>query len=168
MALLRGMVLGLFSRRSGIDIVSLELGDARLHERAPGWKSVWDRLAEPRVIQAHPANAPGPFYSENDGCITRGAPRAEAPAFIGWYEERCGADTHSHCIFLRQPSSPDELEQAIRAMHVSCVENLRYQGSDPSIIARLRALGMAHLGDDIADPKPLASEMSVPPDTQPN
>jgi len=168
MAWLRDMVRGYFGWPSETDIVSLELGDPRLHEQAPRWKSVWDRTTEPRVIQAHPANAPGPFYSENDGCITCGAPQAEAPALIGWYEERCGADAHSHCIFTRQPTSPDELEQAIRAMHVSCVENLRYRGSDPSILARLGALGMSHLCDDVAEPKPPACEMSVPPDTQPN
>jgi hypothetical protein len=110
-------------------------------------QSIWSRAAEPRVPISHPRNAPGPFYSEYDGCITCGAPNAEAPDLIGWYEERCGTETYSHCIFERQPETLDEVDRAIQAMHVSCVENLRYRGTDPAILQRLAQLGMAHLCD---------------------
>lgn len=110
-------------------------------------QTIWTRLAEPHVPVPHPANAPGAFYSENDGCITCGAPQAQAPDLVGWYEVECGDYLSSHCIFVRQPETPDEVEQAIRAMDVSCVQNLRYRGINPVILNRLRQMGMAHLCD---------------------
>jgi hypothetical protein len=96
---------------------------------------------------AHPHNVPGPFYSENEGCITCGAPKAAAPDLVGWHEERCGETTSRHCIFYRRPETREELDQAVMAMNVSCVENLRYRGTDPVVLKRLRRLGLGHLCD---------------------
>jgi hypothetical protein len=46
-----------------------------------------------------------------------------------------------HCYFKRQPQTPEEVQQAIRAVHVGCCGAVRYGGRDPQIINRLRALG---------------------------
>ena len=117
-------------------------------------------LPTPRVILRrpsdgtripHPANASGPFYSENDGCTACGAPNAQAPQLMDWHYEEYGSMTLQHCIFIRQPETADEVEQAISAMEVSCVENLRYRGSDVVIIARLRDLRLEHLCDVLAE-----------------
>jgi hypothetical protein len=85
--------------------------------------------------EATPQNAPGDFYVAKDRCITCGAPEAEAPALMGF------DDAAQSCYFRRQPATPAEVEQAIRAVWVSCCEAVRYQGVDPEVQRRLIALG---------------------------
>ena len=68
---------------------------------------------------------------------------------MAWYEEPSGPSHHTHCIFRRQPETAEEVERAIRAMNISCVENLRYRGRDPAILERIRSMGMGHLCDTI-------------------
>jgi hypothetical protein len=79
-----------------------------------------------------PLNADGDFYVVKDTCITCLAPQQEAPELIG-------LDEATGCYFKRQPQTPEELEHAIEAVCVSCVAAVRYGGSDPRILARLRA-----------------------------
>ena len=81
-----------------------------------------------------PLNAEGDFYVLKDMCITCLAPEQEAPELVG-------LDEATGCYFRRQPQTFEELEQAIEAVHVSCVAALRYAGSDPEILERLRAKG---------------------------
>lgn len=81
-----------------------------------------------------PLNAEGDFYVEKDTCITCAAPEHEAPELMSHDEE-------TGCYFKRQPETPEELEHAIEAVWVSCVEALRYAGNDPAILERLRAKG---------------------------
>lgn len=71
--------------------------------------------------ERYPLNVAGPFYVENGCCICCEAPLHEAPDLM--------AMDNSHCFFKKQPSTPEELERAISAMHVSCVEALRYPGT---------------------------------------
>lgn len=87
-----------------------------------------------------PLNAEGDFYVMKDTCITCLAPEHEAP-------ELMGLDEASGCYFKRQPQNPEEVEHAIEAIRVSCVEALRYAGSDPEILERLRANGCKSLSD---------------------
>jgi hypothetical protein len=94
------------------------------------------------AIRPYPKNAPGDFYVENDCCITCEAPYHEAPELISHDEEGGG-----HCYFRRQPQTTEEIERAIRACWVSCVECLRYAGHDPEILKGFRAIGHAHLCD---------------------
>src|SRR4051794_37330430 len=106
MAWLKDSAFAFFCRHREPELVSLGLGNVRPNEGADALPTIWDRVTEARVLEPHPANAPGPFYSENDGCVSCGAPNAEAPDLMSWYEQRCGADTYSHCIFRRQPETP--------------------------------------------------------------
>ena len=85
--------------------------------------------------EATPQNAPGDFYVAKDRCIACGAPEAEAPELMGF------DDAAPSCYFRRQPATPAEVEQAIRAVWVSCCEAVRYRGEDPDVLRRLRALG---------------------------
>jgi hypothetical protein len=103
---------------------------------------------------AYPQNAPGPFYSEEDGCITCGAPHVEAPELMAWYIDPSGTNQFSHCFFKRQPETPIEVEHAINAMHSSCVENLRYRGHDPAILETLCRMGYRHLCDALDESEP--------------
>jgi hypothetical protein len=95
----------------------------------------------------YPLNAPGPFYSVDEGCIICGAPHAAAPELMAWYEGPAGNECRTHCFFRRQPETRQELESAITAMEVSCVDNLRYGGDDPIILETLCDRGLRHLCD---------------------
>lgn len=104
-----------------------------------------------RIVPYRPyrLNAPGPFYSVNAGCVVCLAPQAAAPALMQCYDDPSGTGAQSHCFFARQPETPNEFDQAIKAMAVSCVENLRYRGNDPKILKRLCEMGYGHLCDTI-------------------
>jgi len=93
----------------------------------------------------NPRNARGPFYVLADSCIACGAPRAEAPDLIAG----CGDD--GGCYFSRQPATAAEVDAAIRATFVSCIEAYRYGGKDTEIRRRLGELGHAALCDDPLD-----------------
>jgi ferredoxin len=87
-----------------------------------------------------PLNAEGDFYVVKDMCITCMAPHHEAPELMGMDEE-------TGCYFRRQPQTAEELEHAVEAVRVSCVEALRYSGDDAEILARLRAKGCKSQSD---------------------
>jgi hypothetical protein len=89
----------------------------------------------------HPKNAPGPFYVLANHCIACGAPQAEAPELV----TGCGSD--DGCYFHRQPETPEEVDAALRATLVSCIEVYRYGGEDPEIRRRLAEVGHASLCD---------------------
>jgi hypothetical protein len=81
-----------------------------------------------------PLNAPGPFFTERDCCISCRAPEAEAPELMAFDEDA------QSCYFRRQPATPEEAARAINAVAVSCCDSVQYDGDDPAILARLRAL----------------------------
>lgn len=85
---------------------------------------------EPR----NPKNAAGPFYVVKGQCISCGGPPAEAPGLVT-------LDDDEGCYFHKQPESPSETNDAIRAILVSCIAAYRYGGTDPSIRRRLAELG---------------------------
>lgn len=81
-------------------------------------------------------NAPGPFYTLGEGstadCLACGTPEAAAPELLASAEGE-----NANTYFLRQPSTPEEVEAACQACEVCCVSALRYGGRDLSIIKRL-------------------------------
>jgi ferredoxin len=87
-----------------------------------------------------PLNAEGGFYVEKDVCIRCMAPHHEAPELLGMDEE-------TGCYFRRQPQTSEEIEHAVEAVRVSCVEALRYSGDDPEVLKRLRAKGCKSQSD---------------------
>src|SRR3954451_17976408 len=101
------------------------------------------RWARRNVVMAHepippyPKNAPGDFYVENDCCITCEAPYGEAPDLMAHDEE----GDYPHCYFKRQPETPEEVERAVMACHVSCVRAVRYAGRNPKILKKFQELG---------------------------
>lgn len=46
-------------------------------------------------------------------------------------------DTYTDTYFVRQPSTSEEIEQAIMAARVCCVTAIRYGGTDREIISKL-------------------------------
>jgi hypothetical protein len=95
-----------------------------------------------------PQNVDGPFYTTGGrstvsttpegepvwggDCLKCGLPEVEAPTLLAPFD-----DTFTDTYFVRQPSTPEEVEQAINAIRVCCVEALRYSGRDVDIISRL-------------------------------
>jgi hypothetical protein len=91
-----------------------------------------------RFPDRHPENAEGDFYSMDGVCISCGAPEAEAPGLIAHSIKDGG-----HCHFKRQPQTPEEVEQAIQALAVSCIASIRYGGKDEAILKRLYEMGFS-------------------------
>ncbi len=89
-----------------------------------------------KPIVPYPKNASGPFYTEDESCMACEAPCTVAPDLIAHDEQ---ASAH-HCYFKKQPETPEEIERAIMACVVSCIEAVRYAGHDPEILERFRQL----------------------------
>lgn len=87
--------------------------------------------------QQHPKNAAGQFYVVMNDCLACTAPEHEAPDLMDHDEPRY------HCYFKKQPSTPEEVERAIRAVRVACCGAVRYAGQDAEVLIRLQRLGMA-------------------------
>lgn len=85
---------------------------------------------EPR----HPESAPGDFYVVHGECILCGAPHHAAPELMGWATQD---QDGPHCIWKRQPETPEEVEQAVAAVLSSEVGCHRYAGTGPDIIGKI-------------------------------
>lgn len=134
----------------GREFISLELGTSLLEPDNPQPQG---DCCGSQSLERRPyhLNASGPFYSVSDGCITCLAPQAAAPDLMECYEDLLGTNAQSHCFFAQQPQTSEELDQAINALEVSCIENIRYSGSDPAILKRLCEMGYRHLCDVFED-----------------
>ena len=96
------------------------------------------------VGMPYPKDAPGDFYSVDQECMLCGRPHTVAPDLLTWDQDDKGRKIH--CYFKKQPQTPDELEQAIKALESSC-GSLRYRGDDPEVVRRLHACGKGHVID---------------------
>ena len=88
----------------------------------------------------------GPFYVTNQ-CLICALPVETAPHNIKWhYTENC-QDCPNSCHIAKQPENDEELNLVLEAMHGSCVEAIRYRGTDPQVLTKLSSLGLHHLCD---------------------
>lgn len=95
-----------------------------------------------------PLNVNGPFYTTGQltghhvdpntprrwcgNCLWCGAPEAEAPTLFAPFDE-----TYKDTYFIRQPTTPEEIDQAVSAARVCCTFAVRYGGRDPEILRKL-------------------------------
>ena len=95
-----------------------------------------------------PLNVNGPFYTTGQlsghhvdpntprrwcgNCLWCGAPEAEAPTLFAPFDE-----TYTETYFIRQPETPEEVDQAVSAAKVCCTYAVRYGGQDVEIIRKL-------------------------------
>jgi hypothetical protein len=86
---------------------------------------------EPFRRQRCSLNAPGDFYT-TEQCLACEAPEAEAPELLASL-----GDGNFTTYFVRQPKTPEEVERACCAVEVCCVSDLRYGGTDRTVIERL-------------------------------
>ncbi len=104
-----------------------------------------DRPCRPRSGAPHQVprceeNRGGDFYTACEQCLTCDVPHLAAPDLMAYVEHPEGGGC-THCIFTRQPQTPDEIDRAIDAMRQSEVCGIRYGGSDPEILRRIREGG---------------------------
>jgi hypothetical protein len=78
-------------------------------------------------------NRGGDFYTACDLCVTCDIPHAKAPNLMAYVVH----PDSTHCVFTRQPRTPEEVESAIDAMCNSEVCGIRYGGTDPEILRRV-------------------------------
>src|SRR5690349_11179120 len=76
-------------------------------------------------------NASGQFYTTGE-CLSCGAPEVEAPELLAPLD-----DDNYDTYFVRQPTTPEEIEHACRAAEVCCASAIRYSGTDAAILRRL-------------------------------
>lgn len=98
----------------------------------------------------------GPFYVMKDVCITCDLPPITAPSNITFDEKHLSSNCEgcpNHCRVSKQPETDEELELMIEAACGSCVEAIRYCGTDALTLARFRHLGEAKLCDALPAPK---------------
>ena len=88
----------------------------------------------PPKFTPHPQSAPGDFYVENQGCTACGVPHVVAPDLMAWAD-----DNRNHCIWKRQPQTPQELDQAVAVLESQELGCHRYAGDDPAILKRIPA-----------------------------
>ena len=98
-----------------------------------------------RLVEAHPTNAPGGFFVVNSECMICGVPHYFAPELMEWETGTDGRPTH--CYFRKQPETELELIHAVKAVEGSCCGAVRYRGSDPEIIQKLKEARCGHLID---------------------
>ena len=86
--------------------------------------------------QRFPLNVAGDFYVVDGMCMACTAPTLEAPDLMAH------APNGLHCYFKRQPTTPEEINQATLAVCVSCCGGVRYAGTDLKMIRLLTELGV--------------------------
>jgi hypothetical protein len=112
--------------------------------------------------QRLPKNALGAFYTlgdqDQDGiwcarCLWCDLPQGQAPTLLAPL-----TDENTDTYFVRQPDTDEELEQACCAIEVCCVDALRYGGTDPKILFRLRKTSCCDYPPHANSPKFLVIE----------
>lgn len=105
-----------------------------------------DEMVEPLYPRQSDA-VPGPFYVAKDECIICDYPPTLAPKCVKMKQAECPTDMYCHVY--RQPTTQEELNSMYEAMWGSCVQAIRYCGTNPEILTELRKRGLSHLCDAI-------------------
>lgn len=104
-----------------------------------------DRPCRPSAAAPHQAtrceeDRGGDFYTACEQCLICDVPRQVAPDLFAMVQHPGGAG-EMHCIFTRPPRTAEEIDRAIEAMRQSEICGIRYGGSDPEILRRIREGG---------------------------
>ena len=86
----------------------------------------------PPLRKPEPTSVPGEFYVEDRCCVFCGVPQVAAPDLVGWTD-----DQRSHCRWIKQPSTADEMERAFAIFDGQELGCHRYCGTDPAIQQRI-------------------------------
>jgi hypothetical protein len=108
--------------------------------------------------QRVPENVAGDFYVQADLCTQCCLPHGEAPELLNDPKQ-----FFRECYFRRQPQTPEETDRAINAICVSEMDALRYSGTDPAILAKLRERGAAAQCDHTPEGRACLERRANPP-----
>lgn len=103
--------------------------------------------------EREPDSVPGPFYVTADTCIICATPSEIAPANISWdesFQQSGCVGCPNHCRVSKQPETDDELELMIEAAYSSCVQAIRYCGTDAYTLRKFQELGISGICDALA------------------
>lgn len=103
----------------------------------------------------------GAFYVVRDQCTACALPPETAPDNITWDEafEASGCEgCPNHCRVSKQPQTDEELDLMIEAAWGSCVEAIRYRGTDEFTLNRFKELGVARICDALPADEPTFQE----------
>lgn len=103
-----------------------------------GWRTIRRRVDREDwsgrlTHEPYELNVVGDFYVTAGCCTLCGVPWSLAPSLFDY--------SKTHCWVARQPNTSADLEQMLAVMESQELRCIRYAGSDPRIIARLRAAG---------------------------
>ena len=108
-----------------------------------------DALVQP-LYEREPDSVPGPFYVVKDVCLLCALPPETAPRNITWDDQfrhdGC-LGCPNHCRVEGQPETLEEIALMIEAAEGSCIEAIRYCGTDQKILERFRELRLERLCD---------------------
>lgn len=102
----------------------------------------------PSVFEREDDSVPGAFYVVKGLCVHCAITVETAPSSVSWGTSNAACP--HHCRVEHQPRNEAELSNIINAACRSCVEAIRYCGTDPAVIARFRERARAHLCDALA------------------
>ena len=88
-----------------------------------------------------------------DTCLICALPVENAPGSVSWNHcPKKGSNGSLHCRVHKQPESEEEIQAMVAAAVGSCVEAIRYCGTDEKILATFRRAGMDRLCDALHRP----------------
>jgi hypothetical protein len=88
---------------------------------------------EKEKVVAYEKNAVGDFCVLKGFCISCGNPESQAPNLIEHDGEQC--------FFKKQPTTKEEIEEAMKAFRVCCCGAYHYKGKDKKVLSYLSTLG---------------------------
>src|SRR5688500_1080670 len=98
-----------------------------------------DTLVDP-LYEREQDGESGAFYVIKGHCIICGLPPEVARRNITWTQQTflrtAGDRCPDHCRVEKQPETAEEVAAVIEAACSSCVEAIRYCGTDPDVLAR--------------------------------
>ncbi len=109
--------------------------------RTEPWQVIPDYWSKRSALTSTASEAVGDFYVAPGECINCGAPAEVAPDLIRHHD---ASHADGGCYFIKQPSTPQELDQAIAAVDASCVCAVRYRGNDPAVLVRISPMSVDH------------------------
>jgi hypothetical protein len=77
---------------------------------------------------------------------------------MGWTDD----NKMSHCIWKKQPETPEELDQAVAVLEAQELGCHRYAGDEPAILKRISAAYCDHLLPPQRKPRPVIQSGGVP------
>jgi hypothetical protein len=103
-------------------------------------------ITVPKRFPSYSRNVDGPFYV-SDQCIICALPIETAPSSFAWDCSNDCVECPQSCYVKQQPEDDEQLDRMIQAMVESCVENIRYCGTNRAVLRRLSEAGFSHLCD---------------------